>query len=490
MEDFSFYLEKIQEIGFVEEVIHSIVSVSGLPRAHPYEVVVFESGEIGFVMSMNKEYVEIVLLSEAKIKAGCQVVRTGEFLKISLEEEILGCALNPLGSPFGSSKSIRGDVKGQMRPIDIAPEPIMARESVKNPLETGVTLVDLVVPLAKGQRELVIGDRKTGKTQFLLQTILCQAKKGIVCIYAVIGQRHFDFKKLEEFFAAKGVSENTVIVATSSSDPPGLVFLTPYTAMTIAEYFRDKDRDVLVILDDMTTHANYYRQISLLVKRFPGRSSYPGDMFYAHSRIMERAGKFKKGSITCFPVATTVLGDLSGYLQTNLMAMTDGHIFFDIDLYNQGRRPAVNPFLSVTRVGHMAQTPLQRDISRELSSFLVVHERMKQYMHFGAEVSENVRKILSLGERINAFFNQPLHVIMPASLNSLLLAGLWTGLWKETEVGQMKREMEQIILGYDTDGEFKKRVDEFISSFGTFGDLVNSLRQHDEIFTTKIIRQK
>lgn len=487
MKDFSYYLEKIQEIGFVEQVIHSIVYVSGLPRAHPNEVVVFESGEIGFVMSVTKEYIEIILLSEAKIKAGSKVARTGEFLRLNLEEGILGRVLNPLGTSLGASKAIK---VGETRAVDIAPQPIMTRVSIRDPLETGVTLVDLVVPLAKGQRELVIGDRKTGKTQFLLQTILCQAKKGIVCIYAVIGQRHFDFKKLEEFFRHKGISQNTIIVATSSSDPPGLVFLTPYSAMTIAEYFRDKGKDVLVVLDDMTTHANYYRQISLLARRFPGRSSYPGDIFYAHSRIIERAGKFKKGSITCLPVATTVLGDLVGYLQTNLMAMTDGHIYFDIDLYNQGRRPAVNPFLSVTRVGHAAQTPLQRDISRELSSFLVVNERMKQYMHFGAEVSENVRKILALGERVIAFFNQSLEVIMPININCFLLAGLWAGIWKEIEIPQMKREMEQIVLSYDTDEVYKNQVDDLISSFSKFGDFVNSLRQNDDIVLTKINRQK
>jgi len=487
MEDFAYYLDKLGEIGFVEQVFHSLVYASGLPHVHPNEVVIFESGEIGLVMSMTKNYVEILLLSEAKIRAGTQVARTGELLKLSIGEGILGRSLDPLGRCLTNPSPLK---KVESRAIDVGPASIMAREQVKDPLETGVALVDLVVPLGKGQRELIIGDRKTGKTQFLLQTIMSQAKRGIICIYAVIGQRHFDFKKLEEFFATKGISKNTVIVATSSSDPSGLIFLTPYSAITIAEYFRDKGADVLLVMDDMTTHAAYYREISLLARRFPGRSSYPGDIFYVHSKIMERAGKFKKGSITALPVATTVLGDLSGYLQTNLMAMTDGHIFFDIDLYNRGRRPAVNPFLSVTRVGHAAQTPLQRDISRELTSFLVVHERMGQYMHFGAEVSENVRKILVLGEKIISFFNQPADSIMTANLNAILLAGLWAGVWKDAEVDVMKREMEQITLSYGVDEAFRTKLDKTLSTFDKFSDLVTYLKQNDEILLGKISRQK
>lgn len=487
MKDFNYYLNKIGEIGFVEQILHSLVYVSGLPGVHPNEVVIFESGDIGLVISMGGQNAEILILSEAKIRAGSQLVRTGELLKISVGEGILGRVLDPLGRPLGKSVHMKNI---ELRSIDRDPEAIIAREEVKDSLETGVALVDLVVPIAKGQRELVIGDRKTGKTQFLLQTVISQAKKGITCIYAVIGQRHFDFKKLEEFFGEKEVMKNIIIVASSSSDPSGLVYLTPYTAMTVAEYFRDQGKDVLVILDDMTTHATYYREISLLARRFPGRSSYPGDIFYVHAKIMERAGKFKKGSITCLPVAGTVLGDLSGYIQTNLMSMTDGHIFFDIDLYNQGRRPAVNPFLSVTRVGHRAQTPLQRDISHEVSSFLVVHERMRQYMHFGAEVSENVQKILALGEKLIAFFNQPADTIMSANLNTLLLAGLWVGVWKEVGIDIMKREMEQITLSYGIDDAFRKKVDELAISFSKFGDLVNSLRHNDEIILEKINRKK
>jgi len=332
----------------------------------------------------------------------------------------------------------------------------------------------------------VIGDRKTGKTEFLLQTVFSQAIKGTICVYAVIGQKQVDIRKRQEFLENKKIKDNCILVASSSSDPSGLIYLTPYTAMTVAEFFRDQGMDVLLILDDMTTHARYYREISLLARRFPGRDSYPGDIFYAHARLIERAGNYKKGSITCLPVAESVLGDLSGYVQTNLMSMTDGHIFFDIELYNQGKRPAVNPELSVTRVGHQAQTSVQRDLSRELMSFLVNHERMQQFMHFGAEAGETVKSVLRMGSKIDAFFSQTQSEIIPININILILAGIWVGIWNEVEPDELKKDMEQVVLSYQTDPNYKSQVDQYISSFETFRLIVENLRQSDQIIVSKI----
>jgi F-type H+-transporting ATPase subunit alpha len=483
MDDFNKYLEKKGEIGYVEQIVHSICYVKGLPQAHPGELVVFESGDLGQVFSLNRDDVEVLLLTRGVINLGNRVARTGEPIKVAVGNALLGRIIDSLGRPLDGGGALK-DVG--WRTISQRPPAIMERVQVQKPLETGVGLVDTVVPLGKGQRELVIGDRKTGKTQFLLQTILSQARKGAVCIYAVIGQRNVDIKRLGEFFKEQEISANTIVVGSSSSDPSGLIFLTPYTAMTIAEFFRDNGMDVLLILDDLTSHARYYREISLLAKRFPGRSSYPGDIFYIHARLLERAGNFQKGSITCLPSAESILGDLSGYIQTNIMAMTDGHIYFDIDLFTQGQRPAVNPFLSVTRVGHQTQTPLQRDISREVLSFLVENERMKSFMHFGAEVGENIRTILNLGDRLTSFFNQRALETVPVNVSMLILAGLWTGIWKEIEIGKMERQMEQITLDYQTDKNYKKEVDNFISSSERFSQLIDNLRQNDEIILKKI----
>jgi F-type H+-transporting ATPase subunit alpha len=483
MKDFKEYLDETGEIGYVEEVVHSVTYVSGLPNARPNEMVLFSNGELGQIFSLDEDKVEVLLLTEADITPGMEVARTGQVLMVDVGDACLGRTLNALGQPVDSGEPLRDTKKVS---VDQRPPSLMERLEVDKPLETGVSIVDSVIPLSKGQRELVIGDRKTGKTQFLLQTILSQAIKGTVCIYCVIGQRQVDIIRLSEYFKQKNVAQNTIVVGSSSSDPSGMVFLTPYTAMVIAEYFKDQGHDVLIVLDDLTTHAKVYRELSLLAKRFPGRSSYPGDIFYVHARLLERAGNFKKGSITCMPSAESILGDLSGYIQTNVMAMTDGHIFFDINLFNEGQRPAVNAFLSVTRVGHQTQTPLQRELSREILSFLVSYEKMKSFLHFGAEVGENVRRVLNLGDKLMSYYDQGGNEIVPVNLNILIIAGLWTGVWKETEVPQMKKQMEQISLNYKTDEAYRKEVDDFIGATESFSKLIDTLRQNDDIIIKKI----
>jgi F-type H+-transporting ATPase subunit alpha len=493
IEDFSYYLKEVGEIGYIEEARHSIVYVSGLPEAKPNEVVLFETGEMGQVMSLSPDQTEILLLSESKVKVGTKVARTDKLLEISVGNHLLGNILDPLGRP---KEAVR--FKGQplqLRPIDITPGGLAARASVNKPLETGVTLIDLVIPLGKGQRELVVGDRKTGKTLFLLQMALAQTTLGSICIYAAIGKRRFDIKKVKEFFREKGIERNTIVIASSSSEPAGLIFLTPYTAMTVAEFFRDQGRDVLLLLDDMTTHAKHYREISLLAGRFPGRSSYPGDIFYAHARLMERAGNFvlmskndkgklerREAAITCLPVAESVLGDLSGYIQTNLMSMTDGHIFFDSDYYNQGRLPAVNPFLSVTRVGSQTQSKLLKDLSRQLRRFLIHHQRMKEFLHFGAELSENVKKTLDLGNRVITFFNQLPDTAIAVNASVAILGGLWAGFWRDESMVDMKKEMNEIAMAYRRDTDFRVQIDTLIKETQNFSDLVKKIKDSGELF--------
>jgi len=476
MKDFKYYLDKSGEVGYVDRFVHSVCYVQGLPHAHPGEVVMFEQGGWGQVLSLEGDGVEVLLLSEDKLIAGSQVARTGEFAKIGVSNALLGRLVDPLGNPLDNLKAINFK---EERLIDSPPPEMTLRREVNKPFETGVSLVDLIVPLSKGQRELVIGDRKTGKSQFLLQSVLSQASRGTVCVYAIIGQRSVEILRIGDFLREKGIQGNCILVATSSSDPAGLIYLTPYTAMTIAEYFRDQGMDVLLVLDDLTTHARYYREVSLLARRFPGRNSFPGDIFYVHARLLERAGNFKKGSITCLPGAESILGDLSGYIQTNIMAMTDGHIFFDIDLYNQGRRPAVNPFLSVTRVGHQTQTPLFREASQILSSFLVEFDRMRQFMHFGAEVGENVKKTLDRGEKLMAILNQQGFSIIPLPVTITLVGMLWAGFWNDLGIDEVKWQTEQIVLNYRTNENYKKSIESLVNGKGTFEEFINALR-YDE----------
>lgn len=468
MKDYKFYLEKTGEIGYVGKLVHSIVYIEGLPGARSSEVVVFENGGLGVVLSLGQKYIEVLLLDQES-KVGEEVARTGETLNVPLSNEILGNAISPLGLGLNGSKVVLKPE--EMRSIDNEPLGILGRDEVKKPFETGTKIVDLIIPLGRGQRELVVGDRKTGKTLFLMRTMLAQASQGTICIYAAIGKRQHELLDVINFINTNKITKNTVIVASGSADQAGLVFLTPYTAMTIAEYFRDKGKDTLVILDDMTAHANYYREITLLAKRFPGRSSYPGDIFYIHAKLVERGGSFEKGSITCLPVAEAVMGDLSGYIQTNLMAMTDGHIFFDIDRYNRGIRPAINPFLSVTRVGLQAQSPLVRDLNRQVSSFLIHLEEIQDFMHFGTEVSESLKKTLNLGEKVEEFFGQPDLSIVPVNISIFLLAALWGGFAKDVGRDKLIPLYNKIFQRYTKDTQFRQKIDSVVLASPSFLEL-------------------
>lgn len=476
-QDFKYFLDSIGEVGYVEQLINSVAYVSGLPKVTVNEVLFFEEGARGYVLGIDEEMVEVLIFSRLKITVGSRVARTGQYLMVKLGTDLLGKRLDGLGNIV--SDGINAKLPDE-RSVDAAPLPIMARTALTKPLETGVSVVDLVVPIAMAQRELIIGDRNTGKTSFLMQVILNQAKKGTICIYCAIGKKRVAIKRFEESFKAKGVWGTSIIIGASASESAALVYITPYTAMTIAEYFRDLGRDVLLILDDMTTHAKYYREISLLTKRFPGRNSYPGDIFYIHSRLIERAGSFEKASITCLPVAESTLGDLSGYVQTNLMSMTDGHIYLDGDMMSEGRFPPVNPFLSVTRVGLQAQRPLFKDISRSLTTFLVSFEKLKAYMHFGAELTEAVRKTLSFGEKIEDFFSQPSTVLMSANLSGFVLACIWSDIWRDITNSDLEKKIEYLRETYEKDNAFKLKVDELITTNTKFSDLVEKIKQNQE----------
>jgi len=482
-EKFNEYLEKHGEVGFVEMVAYPIVKVKGLPTAKPSEVILFESGEIGEVTFISPEYVNVLTFSEKPVELGVRASKTETFLEVPVGDSLLGKTIDPLGRSLYKSKP--SGIFSEYRPIEILPVGIGGRKKITKTLETGVAVVDLMVPLGKGQRELVIGDRKTGKTNFLLQTVLTQSKKGTVCIYAMIGKRKTDILSVEKFLKENGIRDKTVVVASSSIDSAGVIHLTPYSAMTLAEYFKDQGRDVLIILDDLSTHAKFYREISLLSKNFPGRNSYPGDIFYTHARLIERAGNFKfagggsdgdgndkEVSITCLPVAETVEGDISGYIQTNLMSMTDGHIYFDKDLFTEGRRPAVNFFLSVTRVGRQTQTPVRSGLNRELNSFLTLHNKTQTFIHFGAELSEGAKTTLAMGERILSFFNQSAERTLDMNLQIMLFCLIWIGTWNKVSVEQTQKEVGRIILGYEKNERVKKLFQDYISEAKDFNGML------------------
>lgn len=493
MKSFQEYLEATSEVGFVEAVNNSVLSVSGLPKAKPQELIMLETGDMGYILNLHKDLCDVLLFSKIPIKTGIKVARLDKTVSIALSRELLGKTIDPFGKPLDSMLELK--LKDAVeKPVDTPPLGIGSRSRISTTLETGVSLVDLILPLGKGQRELIIGDRKTGKTNFLLQTMVMQARLGAICVYVAIGKKQSNYKAIEEYMKNQNIYDSCVLVASSAEDTPAKVFLSPYSGMTIAEYFLSFGKDVFVILDDLTTHAKYYRQISLLVKRFPGRNSYPADIFYAHSRLLERAGNFKvqtasessTHSITCFPVADTLQGDLSGYIQTNLMSMTDGHLYFDIDLYGKGRRPPIHPFLSVTRIGRQTQDSLRQTLSREIFSFLSLHEKMQNFSHFGAEVSGTVADTLKTGMKITAFFDYLSQKVLRMELQIFLFSMLWVDVWREKSIDQMKEDMERIIELYEKDETLQAEVKLMMKSSDSFNKLLGSIRGKPDEFYKKI----
>ncbi len=422
---FSQLLKKTGEYGVVYQVSHPIVFIEGLPHVKTHEVVMFESGQKGEVFSINRGKIEARVFSHEPIKVGTQVTRTDQLLSVPVGKELLGHTINPLGEPI--DPSVPFTIPKELRDIDAKPIGIAGRQKITTPLDTGVSLVDLLIPLGRGQRELIIGDRKTGKTSLLITTIKKQVYDGVIAIYAAIAKKKSDIKKLQEFFVQEKIMDKIIIVATSSYDSPSLIFQTPYAAMSIAEYFRDQGIHTLLILDDLSTHAKFYRELSLLARRFPGRDSYPGDIFFVHSKLLERAGNFKhptagEVSITCLPVIEIVEGDFTGYVSTNVMGITDGHIYLDSNIYYQGLRPAVNIPLSVTRVGRQTLDKLSREVNKNLTSFLAQYEKLLNLSHFGQELTDDVKRNLRLGELVYKFFNQPYQLTVPKKVQLIILS--------------------------------------------------------------------
>lgn len=473
MKKFNDYLTETGEIGYARKVVNVIVYADGLPTAHPGEVVIFEGGQIGQVTSLKQDLVEILTFSKKIVKTGERVARTGRLNTVPVGNELLGKIITPLGNLISTNDPVKAQ---EIRPIDILPAGIMTRRMIKKQLDTGVGIVDLMVPIGQGQRQLVIGDRKTGKTNFLLQTIVSAARQNNICIYSAIGKKKIDIKRVEQYLESNGVLDKCIIVGSTSQDPAGEIFLTPYTAMTIAEYFRDKGQNTLVIMDDLLNHAKFYRELSLIANKFPGRNSYPGDIFYIHARLMERAGNYlvnnAEVAITCIPVVESSQGDFSGYIQTNVMSMTDGHIYFDSNLFSEGRRPAVNPFLSVTRVGKQTQSSSKRSINRELLSFMTLFEKLRNYSHFGAELTDSVKITLNTGTKLLSIFDQDPNSIVPGNVQAIVLTLIWGGSIKETDSKKILEYRNRLVSLYSTDPAYKKQVDDAINSTNTFNDLL------------------
>jgi len=451
METFKKHLNETEEIGRVVGQNHYLAYISGLPTLRLGEMVMTENEERGLVHGLDKEVAEILMFDNEKLKVGQQVARSNNSFQIPVSEELLGRIINPLGKPIDGLGPVLGEK--EYLPIQREAPGITRRAKVEKFLETGVMIVDLLVPIGYGQRELVIGDAKTGKSVFLLQALSNQAKKGVICIYVGIGKEVSAIKAVEEYLKEMGAFENTVMIVATSENPSTINYLSPFSGMTVAEYFRDKGKNVLIVLDDLTSHAKFYREISLLIKRLPGRSAYPGDIFHIQAALLERAGNIKiqgnkEVSITALPAAETLENDLSGFIQTNLMAMTDGHIFFDINDFRKGKLPAVNAFLSVSRVGNQTKKSLDRDLTGWVRKKMIGYERIKEIAQFGEELFPESQRLLDLGKKLEIIFNQSSKITIPRPLQLFIFGLLLYGFWDNKPQNIIRMEIDTILKDF------------------------------------------
>ncbi len=530
MQDYKHYLEKFGEYGEVTEVKQSLVVVEGLPNSRINEIVVFENNSFGQITDISDGLCRVALLKKsAQIKSGDKVSRTDSLLMIPVGEEFLGTMINPLGEIISpENKKIQ---KAEQRSVETEIGGIDKRAKINKQLLTGVTLVDMLLPLGNGQKELVIGDRKTGKTSFLLTTVKNQIKLGKTVIFAAIGKKKTDINKILNYFVSEKIFDKIIFIVSGSDDSENLIYLTPFTAMTMAEYFKDRGIDTLLIFDDLSTHAKIYRQIALNSDKFPGRESYPGDIFYLHAHLLERAGNFKRGnyrldprlrgddrgsrgddrgsrgddrggrgddrgsigndsenhrngisvtpvktgvqtvSITCIPVAETIEGDLSGYITTNLMGITDGHIYFDRSIFTKGRRPAINLPLSVTRVGRQTQASIYQQANHEITAFLSEYESLQNLAHFGAELSPNVKKVITRGERIIKVFDQKYSEIISSEIQLILLALAYSESYFDIEIDKLKEKLLKSAFA-------KATADKGVGEIKSFRELLEYLEKN------------
>jgi F-type H+-transporting ATPase subunit alpha len=432
---------KTENVGTVISVGDGIALVHGLDQAMSGELLIFPNNVYGQVLNLEKEYVGAILLSEStSIKEGDQVRTTGRILEVPVGDALIGRVVNPLGQPIDGLGKIDTN---KTRMIERKATGVMARKAVNEPMQTGIKVLDALVPIGRGQRELIIGDRQTGKTTLAVDTIINQKGKDVICIYVAIGQKESTVAALYETLKAHGAMDYSIIVSASASEPSPLLYLAPYAGVTIAEEFMFAGKDVLIVYDDLTKHAIAYRELSLLLRRPPGREAYPGDVFYLHSRLLERAAKLNDelggGSITALPIIETQAGDISAYIPTNVISITDGQIFLQSDLFHSGVRPAINAGLSVSRVGGAAQIKAIKKVSGTLRLDLASFRELEAFTQFGSDLDDATKARLERGKRTVEILKQGLHDTMPVENQVLSIYALTRGFLDSVKLSDIRR---------------------------------------------------
>jgi F-type H+-transporting ATPase subunit alpha len=430
---------KPQEFGTITSVSVGIALVSGLPGAGFEELVKLPGDTYGLVFYLDEEQVGVVLLGGYQhLRVGDKVERSGRVLDVAVGDELLGRVIDPLGRALDGKEPLNST---ERLPLERPAPHIMDRAPVSVPLQTGIKVIDALIPVGRGQRELIIGDRQTGKTAIAINTILNQRDSGVLCVYCAIGQRASAIAKTVANLSSNNALDYTVMVVTEGNDPPGLAYIAPYAATSIAEYFMEKGRDVLIIYDDLTHHARSYREISLLLRRPPGREAFPGDIFYIHSRLLERSTHLRPelggGSLTALPIVETEAQNIAAYIPTNLISITDGQIYLSPTLFELGVLPAVDVGNSVSRVGGKVQLSAYRSIAGDLKLSYAQFEELETFSRFGARMDENTRKVLEHGRRIRACLKQSEFAALSVEAQIIVFLALTSGLFDLVALEQM-----------------------------------------------------
>lgn len=468
------------EVGFVKSVKDFLIYLDGFPTVRVNELVENDQGIRGWVSALLPNQTEVLLLDEGDVQPGQLFKRIGRKLTVPVGNFLLGRAVNALGVPIDGKGTLPKTKNAVEAEIEQTARGIADREFISQQFDTGITLIDSLVPLGRGQREMVLGDARSGKTAFLISVILNQRYTNTVCIYASIGKPVAEVRNLIDTLTTNNAIAHTVVIAAASSDPAPLIFITPHTALTVAEYFQKQGRDVLVILDDIGNHAKIHREISLLSDRSPGRESYPGDIFYQHAHLLERAGKFNKnvggGSITALPVMELNLNDFTTLIPTNLMGMTDGHLFFKSSLYLQGYFPAVDEPASVTRVGQQTQNRLHNRLSTKVKQVLAQATQIETVSRFSSELPFATQLLLKQKEQINELITQPTFTYIPKAIQVILLALPFSTFLQEVDKNFVEQSKGRLIEIFSKDPELN-RIAKSIATFKNEDELIAVLNQ-------------
>ena len=444
-------LLETKEVGTVIRVGDGIALVHGLDNAMNGELLEFPNNVFGMVLNLEQDCVGAILFgSSTLIKEGDQVKCTKRILEVPVGDELIGRVVDPLGSPLDGKGKVNTN---KFRPIEKKATGVIERQSVKVPLQTGLKVIDALVPIGRGQRELIIGDRQTGKTSIAIDTIINQKGKDVICIYVAIGQKESTVNNVYETLKRFGAMNYSIIVSASASNPAPLLYLAPYAGVTMGEEFMFQGKDVLVVYDDLSKHAVSYRELSLLLKRPPGREAYPGDVFYLHSRLLERAAKLSDalggGSITALPIIETQAGDISAYIPTNVISITDGQIFLESGLFYSGVRPAINAGLSVSRVGGSAQIKAIKKVSGTLRLDLASYRELEAFTQFGSDLDASTKAKLERGKRTVEILKQPLHKTLEVEKQVVILFALTHGYIDKVEIERIQEYENGLYLKLD-----------------------------------------